>query len=346
MGFRDEIKIDHIGILIQTILPIPFCFLTLFILVYYIRRRYKLYNEKRNISQELLHLESYQNHLKNLKIMGIINNFLIVILVLELIQNVSYSIRRLQWWVEFFDEENEKKFIFFFHVRFVIDIYLGAINLSLVPILSLLMNYLWWTYRRYEHKHLIFTWTVYILLRSLLSVLLNEYIIIRIGSFGLGQLIIASFYLFDFIQFVYYTRRFYLFLKSREQEIRLFYFDRKAYLNSRNLRIHFLIASILVGLTLFFFTVGTGIFKITALFNGQGWNVRFLLIDIIFMPSKVLSKILILLNYLYIFLVIVQRSLRNRKKLATINENIRPLINEYHEGIFGRNQSNYVDFNN
>ena len=108
MGFRDEIKINHIGVLIQTILPIPFCFLTLFILVYYIRRRYKLYNEKRNISQELLQKESYQNYLKNLKIMGIINNFLIVILVLELVQNVSFSIRRLPRLAEFFDEGNAK----------------------------------------------------------------------------------------------------------------------------------------------------------------------------------------------------------------------------------------------
>ena len=165
------------------------------------------------------------------------------------------------------------------------------INISLVPILTLLMNYLWWTYRRYEHKHLIFTWTVYIFLRSLLSVLLTEYLFIPIGSFRLGQLLVASFYLFDFIQFVYYTRRFYLFLKSREQEIRLFYFYRKACLDSRNLRIHFLIASILVGFTLFFFTVGTGIFRITTLFNNQDWKVRILLLNYIHAIKNIIKNI-------------------------------------------------------
>ena len=35
----------------------------------------------------------------------------------------------------------------------------------------------------------------------------------------------------DFIQFVYYARKFYLHLKSREKEILLFYFDKKAYLD-------------------------------------------------------------------------------------------------------------------
>ena len=59
----------------------------------------------------------------------------------------------------------------------------------------------------------------------------------------------------DFIQFVYFARKYYLHLKSREKEFRLFYFDRKDYLNSKYLRIHFKIATILVGIALFFFTL-------------------------------------------------------------------------------------------
>ena len=59
------------------------------------------------------------------------------------------------------------------------------------------------------------------------------------------------------IQFVYYARKFYLHLKSREKEIRLFYFDKKAYLDSKYLRIHFKIATILVGIAIFFFNLGS-----------------------------------------------------------------------------------------
>ena len=43
-----------------------FCVLALFVLVYYIRRRYKLYKEIKRIPKKLLILEEYKNHLKNL----------------------------------------------------------------------------------------------------------------------------------------------------------------------------------------------------------------------------------------------------------------------------------------
>ena len=59
----------------------------------------------------------------------------------------------------------------------------------------------------------------------------------------------------DLIQFVYYARKFYFHLKSREKEIRLFYFNKKAYLDSKYLRIHFKIATILVVNALFFSTL-------------------------------------------------------------------------------------------
>ena len=73
--------------LIYSILAIIFCVLALFVLVYYIRRRYKLYIERNRVPQELLIMESYRNHLKNLKIMCIINNFIIVIVIMEIILN-------------------------------------------------------------------------------------------------------------------------------------------------------------------------------------------------------------------------------------------------------------------
>ena len=61
--------------LICSLLSIIFCVLALFVLVYYIQRRYKLYKEINRIPQELLIMDSYRNHLKNLKIKCIINKF-------------------------------------------------------------------------------------------------------------------------------------------------------------------------------------------------------------------------------------------------------------------------------
>ena len=79
-------SVNTVEQLISSVLSILFCVLALFVLVYYIRRRYKLYKEINRIPQELLIKESYRNHLKNLKITCIINNFIIVIVIMEFLQ--------------------------------------------------------------------------------------------------------------------------------------------------------------------------------------------------------------------------------------------------------------------
>ena len=325
---------NNIASIVATILPIPFCFLTLFALVYYIRRRYILYKEKKNIPSRLQSMESYQNHVKNLTIMGVINNFIIIILVLELFQNISFSIRRLPRWVELFDEKSAIRFHFLFRARYIIDIYMGALNISLVPILSLLMNYLWWAYRKYECKHLIFTWTICIILRALVVTFLTQHHFqpgIRCHIFS--RLTIGLFYSIDLILFVYYYRRFYTLLKSREQEIRLFYFDKKAYLDSRNLRIHFKIASILVGISIILYTVGVGFLYPVGVLRCEHEKIYLVILNYVLVPVKTMYKIFINLNYTYMFLVILHKYLKNRKKLENINEIIRPLIDKYHRGV-------------
>ena len=69
--------VDTNPVLILSIFCLIFCVLALFVSVYYIRRRYKLYKERNRIPQELLIMESYRNHLKNLKLKCIISNFII-----------------------------------------------------------------------------------------------------------------------------------------------------------------------------------------------------------------------------------------------------------------------------
>ena len=88
----DNQTLNVTTVLIYSILSTIFCILALFVLVYYIRRRYKLYKEINRIPQEMLINESYRNHLKNLKIKCLINNFIIVILVIEFIQNLCQFI--------------------------------------------------------------------------------------------------------------------------------------------------------------------------------------------------------------------------------------------------------------
>ena len=136
---------------------------------------------------------------------------------------------------------------------------------AFVPVLSMMMDFLWLAYRRYEYKYTMIRWAWYIVIRTLIVFLLQystnlffisgEYQTIYYNDtvnifYGLLPII-------DFIQYVYYARKFYLHLKSREKEIRLFYFDKEAYLDSKYLRIHFKVATILVGIAFFFFNLST-----------------------------------------------------------------------------------------
>ena len=103
--FYTAIEVE--SLMFSFFLSLPFCLLTLFALVYYIRRRYKLYQEIKRIPQEMLIVQSYKNYLENLKIKSIVNNFIIVILVLEFVQNMSEVIYILPNWVLIFDPENQ-----------------------------------------------------------------------------------------------------------------------------------------------------------------------------------------------------------------------------------------------
>ena len=95
---------------------------------------------------------------------------------------------------------------------------------------------------KYEYKYTIIKWTWYIVIRALVLFLIqySDYTNLVPHHYQalcdcFNDILLGIFPIIDFIQFVYYARRFYLHLKSREKEIGLFYFDKKAYLDSNSL---------------------------------------------------------------------------------------------------------------
>ena len=101
------------------------------------------------------------------------------------------------------------------------------------------MDFLWLAYRKYEFKYTIIRWTWYIVVRTLVVCLVG--FSFNLSYISLNYLTEYSDFvnclngivpIIDFIQFVYYSKRFYLHLKSRE-EIRIFYFYKEAYLDSK-----------------------------------------------------------------------------------------------------------------
>ena len=351
MDFEIVKKIFVTNVLILSIISLPFCLITLVVLGYYIRRRYRLYQEIKRIPHELLMKQSYQNHRKNLKIKATISNFIIIILLQEFFDNLSFIFYLLPNWVATFEKKNADKFIFLFFAHYYIEKYIFILRLSLIPMLSLMMDFLWLAYRKYEYRCTVIRWIVYILMRAIIIWVLNHVEFSTNETIDSYQFLISwftnyliiFFYILDFIQFVYFSRKFYLHLKSREKEIRLFYFDKQAYLESKFIRIHFKIATILVVLALFFFTLGFAMWSflgsltfITRVFQISNYidTVSTFLYAFIAIPSVILYKVMISLNYLYIFIVIIYKFFRDRHRLKYINNKIRPIIDEYHNTFY------------
>ena len=360
MDFQTMCYVNTFGELTNSLLPLPFCVLALFALVYYIRRRYKLYKEIKRIPKNLLILEEYKNHLKNLKLKCIINNFIIIILMIEIAQNVfQFIIFFPAWIIDFLDECP-----LYWELQFYSILLYLPIRYSFVPVLSMMMAFMWLAYRKYEYKYTIIRWTWYIAIRALVIFIIGylkltnllplEY---QLSYDCFTEIILLIFPIIDFIQFVYYTRRFYLHLRSKEKEIRLFYFDKKAYLDSKYLRIHFKVATILVGIALFFFTLATSL-TVFAMFDSvlstlstpAGYQQLFNIFTLLFKSlsitiaifSVLIFEVLLNLNYLYIFIVVVYKSYRDRKRLENINDYIRPIVKKYHDNYYNNRYTNYA----
>ena len=342
-------------VLISSIFSFIFCVLILFVLVYYIRRGYKLYKEINRIPRELLIMETYRNHLKNLKIKCFINNFIIVIVIMEFMQNLCQFIHYIPYYINYI----LKDFNFSPFMELEIYSYLvyKSIYFSIVPILSMMMDFLWLAYRKYEYKYAIIRWTWYIVIRTEFVLLTQNPNILpldyRIIYYYLVNVIYAIVPIVDLIQFVYYAWKFYLHLKSREKEIQLFYFDKKAYLDSKFLRIHFKIATILVVNALFFSTLSGSAYEVSAIFEIHDYYIAspqqldenlliiFYYFCLIGNISYLISQILFIFNYLYIFIVVVYKAHRDGQKLKNINDYIKPIMKQYHDNYYNR-YTNYA----
>ena len=350
------LKTDNAAIvLITSILSIIFCTLALFVLVYYIRRRYKLYKEINRIPQELLIKESYRNHLKNLKIKCFINNFIIVIVIMEFLQYLCQLIYNFPYYINRFVKDFN--FSYFKEVEKYSQLVYILIYYSFLPVLTMLMDFLWLVYRKYEYKYTKIRWTWYIVIRALVLFLLQYPIPFLLDYQNIHYFLNCAIYnicpIIDFIQFVYYARKFNLHLKSREKEIRLFYFDKNAYLDSKYLRIHFKIATILVGIALFFATLSNSIVTLSVIFVFpdhymviplqlyEDLSITYFYFGIIGNFSYSISEVFFIFNYLYIFIVVVYKSYRDGQKLKNINDYIKPIMKQYHDNYYNR-YTNYA----
>ena len=318
-----------------------FCLLASVILVYYIRRRYCLHLEINKISAENLWYANFQNHLKNLKIKATISNFVIIIIILEIVNNSSNAISLIC----IFITSNE------FLEKVIIHIALVS-KLCYISLLSLLLQVMWLAYLHCPYTYTIKRWTAYILLRLFAyyvvycwryveDIVISE--IFLYSSLLWGML--SLFFILDLITYLRYSRKFYLHLKSRVLEAKL-YADRDKYLENKYVCIHFRVASIIVAVALIICIIVNVIsFVIDDLMyiyqpfdtpNNDQWEFYFLMALFPGSIGKVVYRTMMNLNYLYVTLVIIFKYCRQKRNLYKVNDRIRPLVRDYHDDIWSR----------
>ena len=115
-----------------------------------------------------------------------------------------------------------------------------------------------------------------------------------------------------------------------------------------------MIATSLVVVALFFFTLGYSYMNICLSLENFILHctprlsklVDFIesLSIYIYFPSIILYKIIFTLNYVYIFIVIVYKSVKDRHKLIHINDSIKPIVKKFHGKYYNNRNTNYISY--
>ena len=331
--------IDDFLSLVLSFVCLSFCLFALPILLYYIRMKYRLYLKIKSIPLDKLVFENNKNDLKNLKLKSMIVNFIIILILIEIANNGSILIDRI---VDL-SHGNDQIWTILNHVRFIS-------KYSFIPMLCMTMDVLWLAYLNWNYKYTIMRWTLYIILRiismNILYQLIRyyfenstaEYEIVR----SLNRVLLMIFGIIDLICYIWYSRRFYQHLKSRENEA-MVQLSRR-YLEMKFICKHFKIATILVAIPLTIYNVINviSIFFCCYLilfyfglidYSQRMYYAHFLIVwPIIF--CQLLYRILFNFNYIYFIVLQVYKYWKQKRNINKVNKEVHQIVKKYHDKIY------------
>ena len=276
--------------------------------------------------------------------------FIIIILCCEILYNFESLVLDIQKYASKFLTSNPA-------ISYILSLvakcgrYVGNIAFSCqIAIPCLLMKVLWLAYLHCPYENTIRRWSCCITVRCIVILafqLLGE---VKFPYYQneiaiLFSVLLVILFSLDFVLYIFYARRFYKHLKSREIEARLFK-DRASYRSDRTIRLHFKVASILIAVAISFYVIaiffGPGNFYF--LFNiscaCRNFEILFYQIFRIFWVISnlfyFLYSTLMSLNYLYFVTMLLVIHLRQKWRLNRVNKKIKPIIAKYHATLYYR----------
>ena len=204
---------------------------TLPVLIYFLYQKYQVRIQIRNVPYSTIFNIDLDKVKKNLEIQSMVYNFLIVIMMIEIITNVFIGIEGIVFVEDVtFTNRNRTKFITVERNRYFDYIgNLPKITTGLVfPILCLFLIVLRRAFINFPYKKLVWKYSVYILIRLIVMLILFWFhITFIIGVFM--QLLLG---IFDLCVYNSSSRAFYVLLKGRRDEA-FYHSSRKDYLEKK-----------------------------------------------------------------------------------------------------------------
>ena len=287
----------------------------------------------------------------NMKIEAFVHNLIIFTLIIEIFENFDMCVYIMKSWLNYFFRIPNGMMDKLDQLSFMTGIVSQFLSIILVPSLCVFLRMLWFIYNHHPYKDALMKWLAYIIIRfstMFVNVAIGSTIPINTATNILClclQVAMLSFYVIDYVMFLKYSRQFYLHLKSREEEIRLHYYDKQAYLHSKFVRKYFGYSTTFGAISFFLtFSYFVIVFSCTLdtietvipIIPLEIWgdlfeNIIYPISSYLYNISLTLYRLLTVLSYLYMFFVIVRKLYFKRIDYININDKMKPLLQQYHD---------------
>ncbi|KAI6658482.1 hypothetical protein LOD99_15282 [Oopsacas minuta] len=306
--------------------------------------------------QEYRRIDLY-NIMKNLQTKNMVCNFILILIGLELLKHTLYfcgfAYRIVSLTPIRFEINQEAEVIVWNVTREMLSMSV-IVQLMIVPTVSIILRILPLAYYNYPYRDIVKRWSVYIVYRSAVYLMLSHVPFIWNTIPNYFRFCI---YLTDWVMYWYYARRFYLVLKGRRIEA-IWHSTPEDYREKTQVQFQFLFTSILFGITsatliikAFSEILLTTIVLVLELrwtldFEGFTFEIDSPYLDasahntihviftyifyIGFYGFAILHQVLYNLIYLGVFVIVINNILVRCRDFRSINKSIAPIIAIYH----------------
>ena len=323
------------------LLLLPILAVMLFVLTYFVYQKYQVRVRIKNVPYSTIFHTELDKVKKNLEIESMVYNFILVLLMIEMLANIFWGIDQFLTSKISSSKQNMLENRFLLLLKF-----LPLLTLSLIiPITCLFLIVLRRAFINLPYKEWVRRYSVYILARVTIMLVMSSFV----ETFAISELLLLPLTLFDICVYIPSSRAFYVLLKGRRDEA-LYHSSRSDYLEKRRIVNGFLYSQIFFyfGLLLMFlFPLFNFLYNLIAILYSTGFYSLFSFnsnnfplpsfrlakriqeyFELILQAFTILLLVYVTVAYLIISVSILLKLFMKRRKFNHVNDWVTRLLME------------------